>query len=106
MADPDPMTCDPASRVYDLDPGTVIPDPIYLVTTLLWASSFLESLALKAFGFCRDESRLGASLEQRHPSKCKGKPDVKPDSNNCTIEWSYPERKGSIRLMFMGVGNC
>ena len=35
MADPDPMTCDPGSRVYDRDPGTVIPDPIYLVTTLL-----------------------------------------------------------------------
>ena len=33
MADPDPMTCDPGSRVYDPDPGTVIPDPIYLVTT-------------------------------------------------------------------------
>ena len=26
MADPDPMTCDPGSRVYDPDPGTVIPD--------------------------------------------------------------------------------
>ena len=35
MADPDPMTCDPGSRVYDPDPETVIPDPIYLVTTLL-----------------------------------------------------------------------
>ena len=35
MADPDPMTCDPGSRVYDPDPGTVIPDPIYLVTTLI-----------------------------------------------------------------------
>ena len=35
MADPDPMTCDPGSRVYDPDPGTVIPDPIYLVTTLM-----------------------------------------------------------------------
>ena len=34
MADPDPMTCDPGSRVYDPDPETVIPDPIYLVTTL------------------------------------------------------------------------
>ena len=34
MADPDPMTCDPGSRVYDPDPRTVIPDPIYLVTTL------------------------------------------------------------------------
>ena len=36
MADPDPMTCDPGSRVYDPDPDpeTVIPDPIYLVTTL------------------------------------------------------------------------
>ena len=34
MADPDPMTCDPGSRVYDPDPGTVIPDPIYLVPTL------------------------------------------------------------------------
>ena len=34
MADPDPMTCDPGSWVYDPDPGTVIPDPIYLVTTL------------------------------------------------------------------------
>ena len=34
MADPDPMTCDPGSPVYDTDPGTVIPDPIYLVTTL------------------------------------------------------------------------
>ena len=40
MADPDPMTCDPGSRVYDPDPGTVIPDPIYLVTTLLRASLF------------------------------------------------------------------
>ena len=28
------MTCDPGSRVYDPDPETVIPDPIYLVTTL------------------------------------------------------------------------
>ena len=36
MPDPDPMTCDPGSRVYDPDPGTVIPDPIYLVTTLLY----------------------------------------------------------------------
>ena len=36
MADPDPMTCDPGSPVYDPDPGTVIPDPIYLVTTLSW----------------------------------------------------------------------
>ena len=35
MADPDPMTCDPGSRVDDPDPGTVIPDPIYLVTTLI-----------------------------------------------------------------------
>ena len=35
MADPDPMTCDPGSRVYDPDPRTVIPDPIYLVTTLI-----------------------------------------------------------------------
>ena len=34
MADPDPMTCDPGTRVYDPDPGTVIPDPIHLVTTL------------------------------------------------------------------------
>ena len=34
MADPDPMTFDPGSRVYDPDLGTVIPDPIYLVTTL------------------------------------------------------------------------
>ena len=38
MADPDPMTCDPGSRVYDPDPGTVIPDPIYLVTTLLFTN--------------------------------------------------------------------
>ena len=35
MADPDPMTCDVGSRVYDPDPGTVVPDPIYLVTTLI-----------------------------------------------------------------------
>ena len=34
MADPDPITCDPGSWVYDPNPGTVIPDPIYLVTTL------------------------------------------------------------------------
>ena len=34
MADPDPMTCDPGSRVYDPNPGAVIPDPIYLVMTL------------------------------------------------------------------------
>ena len=34
MADPNPMTCDQGSRVYDPDPETVIPDPIYLVTTL------------------------------------------------------------------------
>ena len=34
MADPDPMTFDPGSRVYDPDPGAVIPDPIYLVMTL------------------------------------------------------------------------
>ena len=34
MTDPDPMTCDPGSRVYDPEPGTVIPDPIYQVTTL------------------------------------------------------------------------
>ena len=39
MADPDPMTCDPGSRVYDPDPGTVIPDPIYLVTTLTRAAN-------------------------------------------------------------------
>ena len=39
MADPDPMTCDPGSRVYDPDPETVIPDPIYLVTTLIRASA-------------------------------------------------------------------
>ena len=37
MADPDPMTCDPGSRVYDPNPGTVIPDPIYLVTTLAYS---------------------------------------------------------------------
>ena len=34
MADPDPMTCDPGSRVFDPNPGTLISDPIYLVTTL------------------------------------------------------------------------
>ena len=34
MADPNPMTCDQGSRVYDPDPETVIPDPIYLVTTV------------------------------------------------------------------------
>ena len=33
-ADPDPITCDPGSRVHDPDPEAVIPDPIYLVTTL------------------------------------------------------------------------
>ena len=31
---------------------------------------------------------------------------MKPDSKNCPIEWSYPERKGSVRLMLMGVDNC
>ena len=45
MADPDPMTCDPGSRVYDPDPGTVIPDPIYLVTTLL-LEKFLRCIFL------------------------------------------------------------
>ena len=46
MADPDPMTWDPGSPVYDPDPGTVIPDPIYLVTTLisLYMSSELHVL--------------------------------------------------------------
>ena len=45
MVDPDPMTCDPGSRVYDPYPGTVIPDPIYLVTTLpLERSSLISSL--------------------------------------------------------------
>ena len=34
LADPDPITCDPGSRVHDPDPEAVIPDPIYLVTTL------------------------------------------------------------------------
>ena len=34
MADPDPITCDPGSRVHDPDPEAVIPDPIYLVTSL------------------------------------------------------------------------
>ena len=76
----------------------------------LWASSSLECFALTAFGFCKAKIRLGTPLgtswEQRHPWKCKGKPDVKPDSNNCTSEWLYPKRKGSIRLMFTGVGNC
>ena len=46
MADPDPMTCDPGSRVYDPDPGTVIPDPIYLVTTLLFSSFLIHKLDL------------------------------------------------------------
>ena len=45
MADPDPMTCDPGSRVYDPDPGTVIPDPIYLVTTLKWSASLIVDFA-------------------------------------------------------------
>ena len=36
LADPDPITCDPGSRVHDPDPEAVIPDPIYLVTTLLY----------------------------------------------------------------------
>ena len=50
MADPDPMTCDPGSRVYDPDPVTVIPDPIYLVTTLgiapspTWSNRLLSQL--------------------------------------------------------------
>ena len=35
LADPDPITCDPGSRVHDPDPEAVIPDPIYLVTTLI-----------------------------------------------------------------------
>ena len=35
LADPDPITCDPGSQVHDPDPEAVIPDPIYLVTTLL-----------------------------------------------------------------------
>ena len=39
MADPDPTTCDPGFRVYDPDPGTVIPDPIYPVTTLVSRAS-------------------------------------------------------------------
>ena len=48
MADPDPMTCDPGSRVYDPDPRTVIPDPIYLVTTLpLSCSNFPQHSVLE-----------------------------------------------------------
>ena len=35
LADPDPIACDPGSRVHDPDPEAVIPDPIYLVTTLI-----------------------------------------------------------------------
>ena len=49
MADPDPMTCDPGSRVYDPDPGTVIPDPIYLVTTLTFVG-----LAQFSFYMCKE----------------------------------------------------
>ena len=46
MADPDPMTCDPGSPVYDPDPGTVIPDPIYLVTTLLCTIAFWRMIGI------------------------------------------------------------
>ena len=55
MTDPDPMTCDPGSPVYDPDPGTVIPDPIYLVTTLPYT---------------------------RHTTHRKGKMDAKADCNH------------------------
>lgn len=46
LADPDPITCDPGSRVHDPDPEAVIPDPIYLVTTLR-----CNSLKLNHFKF-------------------------------------------------------
>ena len=49
MADPDPMTCDPGSRVYDPDPGTVIPDPIYLVTTLASYQNWFNTKATIVF---------------------------------------------------------
>ena len=52
MADPDPMTCDPGSRVYDPDPGTVIPDPIYLVTTLLQGNNNNSFIAFRNFALC------------------------------------------------------
>ena len=69
MADPDPMTCDPGSWVYDPDPRTVIPDPIYLVTTLTLASqkclsfiTWLEEWYKKCFPF-QTENR--SSLENQ-----------------------------------------
>ena len=50
MADPDPMTCDPGSWVFDPDPGTLIPDPIYLVTTLrFFGADFLLLMGLQVF---------------------------------------------------------
>ena len=45
MADPDPMTCDPGSRDYDPDPGTVITDLIYLFT-ILGGSKFSALVSL------------------------------------------------------------
>ena len=48
MDDPDPMTCDPGSRVHGPDPGTVIPDPIYLQVTTLTIRFLFERNPRKA----------------------------------------------------------
>ena len=49
LADPDPITCDPGSRVHDPDPEAVIPDPIYLVTTLIIANYTEKYLLVSVF---------------------------------------------------------
>ena len=71
----------------------------------LWAASSLLIFASTAAGFCKADKRLGAWLEKRGPSKCKGKPSVNPAVKNSTIEWVYPERKNNKRSIFTGVGN-
>ena len=69
-----------------------------------WAANSFPSLASTTSGFSRADNKFVAVCEVRSPSKCTGKPLVKPDNKNSTVEGVYPSRRKTNLLTFIGVG--
>ena len=69
-----------------------------------WATNSFPSLASTTSGFSRADDKFVAVCEVCSPSKCTGKPLVKPDNKNSTVEGVYPSRRKTNLLTFIGVG--
>ena len=65
-----------------------------------WAANSFQSLASTTSGFSRADNKFVAVCEVRSPSKCTGKPLVKPDNKNSTVEGVYPSGRKTNLLTF------